>query len=112
MLFATMKTKISFQGFDWDAGNRRKNEGKHGISDHEIENFFRQRLWVLPAIESPSTEQRFLAIGLSPSHQKPMIAIFTIRIKSGEKLIRPISARRMNEREEKKFKEAFQTASI
>lgn len=104
-----MKTKTKVDGFDWDDGNRLKIEEKHGLSIQEIESFFHQELWVLPDPGHSVIEQRFLAIGLSPFHQKPMIAVFTMRGRNQLRLIRPISARRMNEREEKKFKEALQT---
>lgn len=102
-----MKTRVQIEGFDWDQGNRFKSETKHGVSADEIELFFQQELWVLPDPQHSNAESRFLAIGVSPAHQKPIIVVFTIRKKSNQSLIRPISARRMNEREEKKFEEAF-----
>lgn len=103
-----MKARIQVEGFDWDEGNRFKSEAKHGISTDEIELFFQQELWVLPDPHHSMTERRFLAIGISPAHhQKPIMVVFTFREKDKQNLVRPISARRMNEREEKKFEEAF-----
>ena len=102
-----MKTRIQVDGFDWDDGNRFKSEIKHGVTTFEIEWFFKQELWVLSDSQHSISEKRFLAIGESPQHQKPIMVIFTIREKGERKLIRPISARRMNEKEEKKFEEAF-----
>ena len=50
-------------GFDWDAGNARKNE-KHGVTQAEIEQiFFRQPLIIGPDPGHSATESRYHALG-------------------------------------------------
>jgi hypothetical protein len=50
-------------GFDWDAGNARKNE-KHGVTQAEIEQiFFRQPLIVLADAGHSNAESRMHALG-------------------------------------------------
>ena len=96
--------KIQTLGFDWDSGNRRKC-GKHGLRLDAIEKFFRQsRLFVMPDIHHTRSEERYIAFGPSPKG-RPMLVGFTFRIREGEILIRPISARYMHEKEAKKYEE-------
>ena len=80
-------------GFDWDAGNARKNE-KHGVSQAEIEQaFFREPL-ILAADPAHSFEQdRYHALGRTYDERWLQIT-FTLR--ANGTLIRPISARTMH----------------
>jgi len=97
---------VKFGGFDWNEGNLKKVES-HGISLAEIEWFFLQgKIHVAPDPKHSGSETRFLAIGPSPMG-RPMIVAFTMRKRRGERLIRPISARYMHEREAMKYVEAF-----
>ena len=49
------------EGFDWDAGNARKNE-RHGVSQVEAEDvFFDPRLLVAPDPAHSAVEPRFHA---------------------------------------------------
>jgi hypothetical protein len=82
-------------GFDWDQGNRGKCE-KHGLSIPEIENLFARPLAMLPA--RSRVERRFCAIARAENGRGVFI-VYTLRHKSGEVLIRPISARYMHKRE-------------
>lgn len=96
--------KIQVAGFDWDAGNREKCR-KHGLAPAEIEGFFKQEsLYIAPDYEHSQKEKRYLAAGRSKKG-RPMFAIFTLREKFGEVLIRPISARYMHAKEAKKYEE-------
>jgi uncharacterized DUF497 family protein len=97
---------VKIEGFDWDSGNLFKNEFKHGLPRDAIESFFSGNIWVAPDPKHSSREDRFLAIGNGPS-EKPMIVAFTFRIRAGQTLIRPISARYMHSKEAKKYEQAF-----
>jgi uncharacterized DUF497 family protein len=83
-------------GFDWDAGNARKNE-KHGVSQAEIEQiFFRQPLVITPDPGHSATESRFRALGRT-EQERWLHVTFTLRGRGV--LIRPISARAMHRKE-------------
>ncbi len=97
---------MKIEGFDWDSGNLFKNEAKHGLSREAIEAFFRGRIGVAPDPKHSSREERLLAIGRGPGG-RPMIVAFTFRTRLGKKLICPISARYMHQREARKYEEAF-----
>lgn len=84
-------------GFDWDAGNRAKCT-KHGVSIAEIEALFAAPLLVIPDTAHSETEARIRAIGKTAAGRM-IFLVFTIRRKSGRRLIRPISARYMHARE-------------
>lgn len=82
-------------GFDWDAGNARKNEA-HGVSQAEAEQVF----FNFPLIASDPAhsreEPRFHALG-STDTQRLLHVTFTLR-NHGES-IRIISARPMSRKE-------------
>jgi len=89
-------------GFEWDQGNIAKCQ-KHGLSLEEIEAFFRsQEVFVAPDLKHSEEEERFLAVGYSPSG-KPMFVAFTLR----SNLIRPISARYMHKKEAQVYEKNF-----
>jgi uncharacterized DUF497 family protein len=80
------------KGFDWDAGNARKNE-KHGVSMAEAEQvFFSIPLLVLEDPRLSGHEPRFHALGKSDD-SRPLHITLTLR-DAGQK-IRVISARDM-----------------
>jgi uncharacterized protein len=83
-------------GFDWDAGNERKND-KHGVSMAEAEQvFFNAPLLLLEDAAHSRLEPRLHALGKTDDARALHIA-FTLR-KSGQ-LIRVISARDMHRKE-------------
>jgi uncharacterized protein len=83
-------------GFDWDAGNARKNE-KHAVSMAESEQlFFNVPLLVLLDEKHAAKEVRFHALGKTDINRHLHIT-FTLR-QSGQ-LIRIISARDMHRKE-------------
>ncbi|HUY37662.1 MAG TPA: BrnT family toxin [Candidatus Binataceae bacterium] len=84
-------------GFDWDAGNRPKCR-EHGVSQAAIESMFRGSVAVLPDPAHSKSEERFKAIGKSEAGRW-IFVVFTMRIRRGKRLIRPISARFMHNEE-------------
>ena len=85
-------------GFDWDHGNREKCQ-KHGVSVAEIEFLFRSEVGVAPdPAHSDEEEERFIGIGRT-GEGKAIFVAFTFRLRGGERLIRPISARYMHKKE-------------
>jgi len=86
-----------FQGFDRDRGNRAKCQ-KHGISVAEIEALFGGDVAALPDRKHSSAEERFMAIGKGRRGRYVFLA-FTIRVQGTQRLVRPISARYMHQKE-------------
>ncbi len=83
-------------GFEWDAGNERKNE-KHGVTMMETEQaFFNAPLLLLEDAAHSQNELRIHALGRTDAARALHIT-FTLR-KSGQ-LIRVISARDMHRKE-------------
>ena len=83
-------------GFEWDAGNARKNE-KHGVSQSEAEQvFFDPRLLIVADPRHSADEPRYHALGttLDRSHLQ-----ITFTLGSERTLIRVISAREMHRKE-------------
>ncbi len=90
----------SVVGFDWDAGNARKNE-RHGVSQIEAEQvFFDPQLQAMDDTKHSATELRYIAFGITEEGRELQIA-FTLRVRGT--LIRVISARDMNRRERKVY---------
>lgn len=83
-------------GFDWDAGNARKNE-KHGVSQSEAEEvLFNQPLLLLDDARHGGQEARFHALGKTLDGRTLHIT-FTLR--QDDTLIRVVSARDMHRKE-------------
>lgn len=95
---------LGIDGFDWDSGNSKKIK-KHGVSSEDVEAFFQEKsVYVTPDIKHSEKEERYLAAGRSPQG-RPMVVVFTLREVEGERLIRPISARYMHDKEAKRYEE-------
>jgi uncharacterized protein len=88
---------LGVNGFDWDDGNREKCQ-KHEVSIAEIESLFQRQVSVFPDPAHSKAEARFIAIGTNDKGRHIFI-VFTLRQRKGETLIRPISARRMRQKE-------------
>ncbi len=88
---------LQANGFDWDRGNRAKCE-KHGLSVADIESLFARPLAILPDAAHSQRENRFRAIGRTEKG-RGVFMVFTLRRKSEDLLIRPISARYMHKKE-------------
>ena len=94
--------KIS--GFDWDAGNARKNDAKHGVSMAEAEQvFYNTPLLMLEDGAHSTHEVRVHALG--KTHEgRALHVTFTLR-KAGTQ-IRVISARDMHRKERAIYEQA------
>ena len=96
----------TLDGFQWDEVNREKC-AKHGVSLSEIEAvFFRPGLLVLEDTAHSTDEARFIVIGRSRA-ARPLFVCFTLRDTGGKRLIRPISARYMHDREVRAYEERY-----
>jgi uncharacterized DUF497 family protein len=84
-------------GFDWDAANRTHCQ-KHGVSIAEIEALFRDEPRVAPDLRHAHLEDRLIALGRT-GRGRPLFVAFTIRVRDGQRLIRPVSARYMHAKE-------------
>lgn len=86
-------------GFEWDAGNSRKSEEKHGVAQSEAEQvFLNEPLLVASDIRHSATEARLHALGRTDAGRFLHLT-FTLRAESA--LLRVISARDMSRRERK-----------
>ncbi len=93
---------LKIDGFDWDEGNSQKCR-KHGISTAQIETLFSRPVMMLPDTAHSGTEKRFWAIG--KAGHRHIFVVFTVRMKGGKRLIRPISARYMHKKEIARYEE-------
>ena len=84
-------------GFDWDHGNRAKCR-KHGVSIAEIEALFERTILLLSDETHSKSEERVRAIGRTEAGRYVFL-VFTMRERGSERLIRPISARYMHNKE-------------
>jgi uncharacterized DUF497 family protein len=93
--------RMGVAGFDWDEGNRGKCR-KHGVSLAEIEALLSGTPRVAPDPAHSTAEHRFIAVG-SNDAGRPMFVAFTVRLRGGERLIRPVSARYMHDKEARRY---------
>jgi hypothetical protein len=85
------------RGFQWDAGNARKSELRHGVTQGEAEQVFLNEPLILSEDTAHSGEEaRFQALGRTQDGRRLQIA-FTFRNQG--RLIRVISARDMSRSE-------------
>ena len=84
-------------GFDWDDRNLEKCTG-HGVSIAEIESVFQGEVWTFPDVAHSTRETRWLGIGRTAVGRHVFLA-YTIRMRGGERWLRPISARYMHAKE-------------
>ena len=96
---------MEFDGYDWDASNREKCQ-KHGLSIEAIESVFDRPVLVLPDRDHVSGERRFRAIGTTSDGRKAFI-VFTMRSHRKTRLLRPISARYMHQKEVAHYEKAY-----
>jgi uncharacterized DUF497 family protein len=89
-------------GFEWDEGNREKNQRKHSVLPAECEQiFFNAPLLLHEDKKHSQVEKRMYALGKTDWDRRLFIA-FTIR----NKLIRIISARNMSKKERLFYEQA------
>lgn len=95
------------EGFDWDAGNARKSEEKHDVSQTEVEQvFFNVPLVLTPDLKHSQTEPRFHALGRTNAGR---LLHITSTLRFDRRKIRPISARDMHRKERRIYEENSQT---
>jgi uncharacterized DUF497 family protein len=86
-------------GLDWDEANVQKNWGRHRVTPEEAEEiFFNYPLVIRSDVHHSKLEKRYYALGQT-SIERYLFAAFTIR----RKLIRIISVRDMNSREQNAY---------
>jgi uncharacterized DUF497 family protein len=89
---------VKADGFDWNAGNRLKCQ-KLGLSIAQIEHVVSHaETLIVPDDKNSALETRFIAVGRTPEGRFAFVA-FTLRVREGQLLVRPISARYMHEKE-------------
>jgi uncharacterized DUF497 family protein len=93
----------SVAGFDWDEGNLEKCQ-KHGVSVAEIEGLFARPHAIRLDVEHSLAGERLRAIGRTDKGRLVFL-VFTIRERSGDRFIRPISARYMHDKEVAHYEE-------
>ena len=90
-------------GFDWDGGNRRKSEEKHGVSQAEAEQvFLNEPLLVVEDERHSEKEQRLHALGKSDAGR---LLHVTFTLRNDRRLIRVISARDMHRKERARYEQ-------
>ena len=88
-------------GFDWDEGNLEKCQ-KHGVSIVEIEALLRSDPYVAPDLKHSAEEDRLIAVGRTAAG-RPLFVAFMFRLRDGERLVRPVSARYMHRKEIERY---------
>jgi len=84
-------------GFDWDAGNERKNAERHQVNQAEAEQvFFNQPLLILQDRKHSQQEARYHALGQSDAAR---LLHITFTLRSDDTLVRIISVRDMHRKE-------------
>lgn len=103
-----MQTKRDETQFDWDHGNLDKSRWKHDVTPEESESVFLDKdAYIFSDVRHSETEERFVILGKSDKNRHLFI-IFTVR----KNKIRIISARRMHQKEVKKYDQAKKSAKI
>jgi len=87
--------------FEWDDEKRLANVEKHGVDFNDAPKLFTGLFLILEDVRQDYGEQRFIAFG--HVDKRLMVIAFTKRIG----VVRIISMRKANEREQKKFKNAI-----
>jgi hypothetical protein len=91
-------------GFDWDEGNLAKCQ-QHGVSVGEIERLLSSGPRVAPDLKHSAEEDRLIAVGRNLAGRAMFVA-FTLRMKAGQRFVRPVSARYMHEKEAQRYEAA------
>ena len=89
-------------GFEWDAGNAGKNWERHSVSQAECEQLFLNRpVLIVGDVRHSGHEARYFALGFTDTGRF-LTVVFTLR----GALLRVISARPMNRREQRVYEQA------
>ena len=92
------------QGFEWNEGNREKNEKKHGVTSIECEEVFFNKPLVIARSLYSEGEERYVALGKTHGGRL-LFLVFAIR----NQRIRIISARPMSRKERKTYEKEDKT---
>lgn len=104
IIYGRMIDLAGIEGFDWDAGNDRKNADRHDVSQAEAEQIFLDEpLLMLTDHRHDADEPRYHALGRTDDGRRLHIT-FTIR--GAGRLIRVISARDMHRKERARYAQA------
>jgi uncharacterized DUF497 family protein len=104
-----MIDRASLTGFDWDDGNARKSDEKHGVGKAEAEQvFFNRPLLIVPDSRHSAREPRFHALGVTDQGRRLPI---TFALRGEADLIRVISARDMSRKERARYAQEAQAGS-
>jgi len=88
-------------GFEWDDGNARKSEERHGVSQSEAEQvFFDERLIIADDVAHNQTEPRYNALGRTRAGRRLHV---TFVLRQSGTTIRVISARDMSRQERTRY---------
>jgi uncharacterized DUF497 family protein len=94
----------SFEGFDWDEANSGKCQS-HGVSIREIEYALVSKpIVIMPDMKHSKDEGRYIAV-FQTVHGRNIFMVFTFRMITGRKLLRPITARYMHRKEVKRYEQ-------
>lgn len=94
---------MQVDGFDWDAGNLAKCQ-QHGMSVVEIEWALTHEPLIAPDAAHSIAEQRWIAVGRT-QRQRAIYVAFTLRVREGRTLTRPVSARYMHAKEQIRYEQ-------
>jgi len=90
-------------GFQWDGGNARKSDERHGVSQAESEQvFLNDPLLVVEDTRHSRVEPRFHALGIA-NGGRLLHVTFTLR--DDDTRIRVISARDMHRKERARYEQ-------
>ncbi|MGB9490962.1 MAG: BrnT family toxin [Terriglobales bacterium] len=87
--------------FEWDKTKKQQNIEKHGLDFADAEKMFHDILFARPDERQDYGERRWIGIGLI--RDRVAVVAFTER---GPNVIRVISLRKANHREQKQYEEA------
>lgn len=93
--------------FEWDAGNKEKNEKRHGVTLFEVEQVFSQIVYIFGDEKHSIFEQRHGVYGLTKSGRK-LVVVFTIR----KDKVRVIMARDMSRKERRDYEKVKKDTSL
>jgi uncharacterized protein len=89
------------EGFEWDDGNARKSNDRHGVSQVEAEQlFFREPLLVVEDPRHSLHELRFHALGRT---DQGLMLHVTFTLRAAATRIRVISARDLSRKERARY---------
>jgi uncharacterized DUF497 family protein len=89
--------------FDWDEGNTDKNL-RHAVHDEEIEEALEDsRRRLIGQAPDVSGEVRLIVLARARTSGKYLKIVYTVRVRGGRRLIRPISAVEMTPSERRTY---------